>query len=128
MHAARTQISRTAAKRGAYAASTALLLAAAIAVIARDGSGVWQFFAFGAAPDLALLLGIAPGLEKGRLHPRAVPFYNAAHSLWGPALLAVAALALPPAWLVGVLAWALHITLDRSLGYGMRTRDGFQRS
>jgi Domain of unknown function (DUF4260) len=128
MHAIHRQLSRTAAKRGAYAALTALLLAGAIAEILRDGTGVWQLLAFGAAPDLALLLGIGPGLEKGRLHPRAVPFYNAAHSLWGPAVLAVAAIALPAAWLVGALGWALHIALDRSVGYGMRTRDGFQRS
>jgi hypothetical protein len=128
MHAIHTQMSRTAAKRGAYATLTALLVAAAITVILREGTGVWQLFAFVAAPDLALLLGIAPGLEQGRLHPRAVPFYNAAHSLWGPALLAAAAIALPPAWLVGALAWALHIALDRSIGYGMRTRDGFQRA
>jgi Domain of unknown function (DUF4260) len=128
MHAAQIQISRTTARRSAYAALTALLLAGAIAEILRDGTGVWQLFAFGAAPDLALLVGIGPGLEKGRLHPRAVPFYNAAHSFWGPAVLAVAAIALPAAWLVGALGWALHIALDRSVGYGMRTRDGFQRS
>jgi Domain of unknown function (DUF4260) len=128
MHAAHSQMSRTAARRGAYAALTALLLAGAIAEILRDGTGVWQLFAFAAAPDLALLLGVRPGLEKGRLHPRAVRFYNAAHSLSGPAVLAVAAIALPAAWLVGALGWALHIALDRSLGYGMRTRDGFQRS
>jgi Domain of unknown function (DUF4260) len=128
MHAVHSPMSRTAAKRCAYAALTALLLAGAIAAIVRDGAGVWQLFAFAAAPDLALLLGIAPGLEKGRLLPRAVPFYNAAHSLWGPALLAVASIALPAGWLVAALAWALHIALDRSVGYGMRTRDGFQRS
>ena len=30
-------------------------------------------------------------------------------------------------YLVGALAWAFHISLDRALGYGLRTRDGFQR-
>lgn len=25
------------------------------------------------------------------------------------------------------LAWASHISIDRPLGYGLRTRDGFQR-
>jgi hypothetical protein len=128
MHAVHRHLSHTAAKRGAYATLTGLLVAAAVAEILREGTGVWQLVAFAAAPDLALLLGIAPGLEKGRLHPRAAPLYNALHSLWGPALLAAAAIVLPPAWLVGALGWALHITLDRSIGYGMRTRDGFQRS
>ena len=127
MHAARNHLSRTTFKRGAYAALTALVLVAAIGEI-RRGTGGWHFFAFAAAPDLALLLGIDLRLEKGRLHPRAVPLYNAAHSLWGPALLAVAAIGLPAGWLLAALGWALHISLDRSLGYGMRTRDGFQRS
>jgi hypothetical protein len=30
-------------------------------------------------------------------------------------------------WLIGGLAWAFHIALDRSLGYGLRTPNGFQR-
>jgi hypothetical protein len=127
MHALRTHLSRTAVKRGAYAALAALVLAAAIGEM-RRGAGGWLFFAFATVPDLALLLGLARGLEQGRLHPRAVPLYNAAHSLWGPALMAVAAVGLPAGWLLAALGWALHISLDRSLGYGMRTRDGFQRS
>ena len=47
-------------------------------------TGWWQFFAFGAAPDIALFVGIAPGLAKGQLHPRAVPLYNALHRFAGP--------------------------------------------
>ena len=31
------------------------------------------------------------------------------------------------AWLVGALAWALHVAIDRAVGYGLRTPDGFQR-
>ena len=92
------------------------------------GSGWWLFAAFGLGPDLALLAGVEPGLAKGQLHPRAVPLYNALHSYWGPALLALAAVVLPPGVLIGALAWAFHISLDRTVGYGMRTRDGFQRS
>jgi hypothetical protein len=34
---------------------------------------------------------------------------------------------IPLGFLIGALAWALHIALDRALGYGLRTRDGFQR-
>lgn len=128
MHSAHVHARRRALPRAAFGLLTALLLAAAIAAAVSRGSGWWQFFAFGAAPDLALFLGIGPGLEKGQLHPRAVRLYNALHSYWGPALLlAVAAVALPAGYLVGALAWALHISLDRSVGYGMRTRDGFQR-
>ena len=124
MHIALTQTTR----RAAYGLLAAASLAAAIAAVIAHGSGWWIFTAFIVAPDLAVLLGISPGLAKGRLHPRAIPLYNALHSLIGPALLALAAIALGPGALIGALAWALHISFDRSIGYGMRTRDGFQRS
>jgi len=39
----------------------------------------------------------------------------------------VTAGALGIGWFIGGLAWAFHIALDRSLGYGLRTADGFQR-
>lgn len=86
--------------------------------------------AFGLGPDLPLLLGAGKGLERGQLHPRAVPLYNLTHRFWGPLALGVAAVAadLAAAWLVGALAWATHIAVDRALGYGLRTRAGFQRS
>lgn len=47
------------------------------------GTGRPQFFAFGAAPDLALLLGAGSGLARGQLHPRAVGIYNALHRRGG---------------------------------------------
>ena len=44
-------------------------------------------------------------------------------------LLAAAAIgSLGSAWVIGGLAWALHVALDRALGYGLRTHDGFQRA
>jgi hypothetical protein len=128
MHIAHPRPSHATARRGAFAVLTALLLTAAITEILTRGTGWWFFGAFIIAPDLALLPGIGTGLEKGQLHPRAIPLYNAAHSFWGPALLAAVSIALPAAWLIGALAWALHISWDRTIGYGMRTRDGFQRS
>jgi Domain of unknown function (DUF4260) len=116
--------------RAAYAALTATLLAALAYVLITTGTGWWQMFAFGAAPDLALFLGFGPGLAKGQLHPRAVPLYNALHRFAGPlAFGAVVVLAgFGAGWLAGALAWGLHIALDRSVGYGLRTPDGFQRS
>jgi hypothetical protein len=114
-------------RRAAFGAAAALALGAAVAAAISQG-GWWLLVAFAIAPDIALLLGIGTGLERGQLHPRAVPLYNAAHSYAGPALLAVASLVLPPGFLIGGLAWAFHVSLDRSVGYGMRTRDGFQRS
>jgi Domain of unknown function (DUF4260) len=129
MQIAHTQTHHRAARRATYGLLTALLLTAAITRAVSQGSGWWQFFAFAIGPDLALLAGIGAGLEKGQLHPRAVRLYNVLHSFWGPGLLAiVAAITLPGGYLVGAAAWALHVSLDRTVGYGMRTRDGFQRS
>jgi hypothetical protein len=117
-------------RRAAYAVLTAALLVAIVAAIAAWGTGYWQLAAFLIGPDLALLLGMGRGLEKGQLHPRAVPIYNALHRFWGPAALAALTVlaGLPRGFLVGAAAWAFHIALDRTLGYGLRTRDGFQRS
>lgn len=119
---------RTPGRRAAYGALAAVLLAAAIALPIARGGGWWLLIAFVLAPDLALLLGISAKIEQGRLHPRAVRLYNALHSFRAPALLAVTAVVLPLGAVVGALAWAFHISLDRALGYGMRTPEGFQRT
>jgi hypothetical protein len=108
----------------------ALLLAAIVLETVKHGTGYWQIAAFGLGPDVALLVGAGAGLAHGQLHPRAVALYNLLHRLWGPVLLAALAASglLPVAFLIGALAWAFHIALDRTLGYGLRTRDGFQRA
>ena len=106
----------------------ALALLGALAAAVAAYGGWWQLAAFAIGPDVALLAGIAPGLEKGQLHPRAVPLYNLLHRFWGPAALAALAVTvLPEIWLVGALAWALHVAVDRTVGYGLRTPAGFQR-
>ena len=128
MQTAHPTTGRQAGRRAAFGVPTVLLLAAAVAGAAIHGSGWWLLAAFAIGPDIALLLGIGSNLEQGQLHPRAVRLYNATHSYWGPALLAAGAIALPSGCLIGALAWAFHISLDRAVGYGMRTRDGFQRS
>ena len=116
------------ARRSAYGALAGVLLAAAMYVIVDRDTGWWQFFAFGAMPDIALFVGIGTGLAKGRLHPRAVPLYNALHRFPGPIAFGILAAAfLPAGYLVGALAWGLHIAIDRVAGYGLRTPDGFQR-
>jgi hypothetical protein len=118
-----------ATRRGAYALAATVLLAAIVLELAGHSTGWWQLAAFSIGPDLALLLGAGEGLERGQLHPRAVPAYNAVHRSFGPvALGALAALGvLPHGFFVGALAWGFHVALDRALGYGLRTRDGFQR-
>ena len=114
--------------RAAYATLAAMLLAA-IAAEAITRSSYWQIAAFGIGPDLALLYGGGRDLAHGQLHPRAVGLYNLVHRFWGPlALGAVAAFGIVPlGFLVGALTWTFHVALYRALGYGLRTRDGFQR-
>jgi Domain of unknown function (DUF4260) len=129
MHAAVVQLSQS-QRRLAYAVLAAALVGLIVFVYTREDVGWWPAVVFGLGPDLTLLFGAGRGLERGRLHPRAVPLYNAAHRFWGPLALGAVALAagLPAAWLVGALAWATHVAVDRAVGYGLRTRDGFQRA
>ena len=114
--------------RIAYAALTALLIAALAVEVAATDTPWWLVVVFLLGPDVALFLGIGSGLEKGQLHPRAVPLYNALHRYWGPAALALASIVLPEGWLAAALAWALHVSVDRTVGYGLRTPEGFQRT
>ena len=116
-------------RRPAYGLVAVVLLGLVVLEYARETVGWWPPVVFGAGPDLALLLGMSSGLARGQLHPCAVPLYNLLHWFWGPLALAVVAVAagLSPAWLVGALAWALHVAIDRAVGYGLRTPDGFQR-
>jgi hypothetical protein len=107
------------------------LLSAAlgVGVVVTQHAAWWQLVVFAIAPDLAMIAGAGQGLARGQLHPRAVPLYNAVHRFWAPAVLAAVSLALMyPAWLGGGLAWIAHIAFDRSLGFGLRTREGFQRT
>jgi hypothetical protein len=129
-HAATAVQPRGTAARLAYATLGAVLLVAIVLETARHGTGYWQLAVFGLGPDVALFLGAGSGLAKGQLHPRAVGLYNLLHRFWGPLLLAaLGAFGLIPfGYLIGALAWALHISLDRAVGYGLRTRDGFQRA
>jgi hypothetical protein len=129
-HAATATLGTGASRRLAYATVAAALLGAAIVEAVVHGTGYWQLGAFAMAPDLALFLGAGTGLAKGQLHARAVGAYNVLHRFWGPlALVVVAATGLLPlGYLIGGLIWAFHVALDRSLGYGLRNRDGFQRS
>lgn len=116
-------------KRLAYAALGLVLAGFALADVITQHTGWWQLIVFAIAPDLSLLAGISSGLQRGQLHPRAVPIYNAVHRFWAPSVLvAVSLLLRDPAWLAAGLAWSAHISVDRSFGFGLRTREGFQRT
>ncbi|GAB3959452.1 hypothetical protein GCM10029978_006540 [Actinoallomurus acanthiterrae] len=84
---------------------------------------------FAIAPDLTMLIG-ASEAGHGRLSPRAVPYYNAAHRFWAPFILIVACVVAPvggTAIFTAGLGWFAHIAYDRAFGYGLRDRDGRRR-
>ncbi|TDD79100.1 DUF4260 family protein [Actinomadura darangshiensis] len=89
--------------------------------------------AFFVAPDLTFLAGLrdAHKAERGQLPPRAVPYYNAAHRAMVPlALIVIYAVEPFFAWaplFAALCGWMAHISFDRALGYGLRTKEGFQR-
>jgi hypothetical protein len=120
---------RPPASRVSYALLAVALVASIAFVVVTHGTGYWQVAAFGLGPDLALFYGASGGLGKGQLHPRAVSLYNLLHRYWLPIGLVVLASAnlLSLGYFIGGLAWCFHISLDRAVGYGLRTRDGFQR-
>ncbi|MEV8453939.1 DUF4260 family protein [Streptomyces sp. NPDC052095] len=89
--------------------------------------------AFFVAPDLTFLVAArdAHTTRPGQLPARAVPYYNAAHRALVPiALMVVVCTVAPPSWVplfAGLCGWTAHISLDRALGYGLRTKEGLQR-
>jgi hypothetical protein len=116
-------------KKVAYAGLGFIAAGIAIALVVTQHASWWQLVLFAIAPDLSFLAGMGGGLARGQLHPRAVPIYNAVHRYWAPVVLVVVTLVLhSPEWLAAGLAWIAHISFDRSLGFGLRTREGFQRS
>jgi hypothetical protein len=117
------------ARRLAWLAAFLAVMAVAILEIGRHDLGWLPIVAFLILPDLAMLAGIGQPHEKRQMPARAVPFYNALHQPILPiAFLAiVVATGAAPFWFVGAFAWMAHIAIDRAVGYGLRTPDGWQR-
>ncbi|KAB1910333.1 DUF4260 family protein [Micromonospora sp. AMSO1212t] len=102
---------------------------AALAVVVTVAAGYpwWSLLALFLVFDLSML-GYLRGPRVGAV------CYNLAHSYTLPAALGVVAVAAAASgdridWL-GVLAvaWAFHIAVDRALGYGLKTGEGFEHT
>jgi hypothetical protein len=91
------------------------------------GLGLVPLLVFGIVPHLPVVLGFRQPHGHGQLVPQAVPVFNALHHPVPPlALLGLAAAGvLSPLWLVCALAWLSHIVLDRAMGDGLRTANGY---
>ncbi|MCG5456436.1 DUF4260 domain-containing protein [Micromonospora sp. PSH03] len=105
------------------------LVVAALAVVVTVTAGYpwWSLLALFLVFDLSML-----GYLRG---PRLGAFcYNLAHSYTLPAALGAIAVAAGGfgdriGWLgVLALAWVFHIAVDRGLGYGLKTAEGFEHT
>jgi hypothetical protein len=121
------------ARRAAWLANA--LFWSAFAVLAAVNHG-WLAgtlaLAFFVLPDLTFMVALdeAPRMAKGQLAPRAVPYYNAMHRALVPLALLVAYAIGPVTWapaFAALCGWLAHISYDRAFGYGLRTKEGFQR-
>jgi hypothetical protein len=123
-----------AARRAAWLAWAAFLLAFAVLEGVNHGAAAWAALAGGLiAPDLTFFAaaGAREPVVRGQLPRKAVPFYNAAHRTWVPLALTAAYTVAPldvPALFTFLLAWMLHIAVDRAAGYRLRGQDGFIRA
>jgi predicted acyltransferase len=139
---------RQSIRRLAWLAVGIALTAFAIFEVVVHDLGPAPILVFAVLPDLAFLVGIGQPHERGQLPSRAVPAYNLAHrplvalaviALALAGLLAARLLKQAPAefeaarriplvvYVAGV-TWLAHIALDRALGFGLRTPEGWQRS
>lgn len=123
----------SALRRSGWAAWVAFLAAFAILEGVNHGAGSWLALVVGLiAPDLSFFAAIGDHepVRQGQLPRKAVPFYNTAHRTLIPFALAVAYPMLPvesPMLFTFLLAWMLHIAIDRVAGYTLRTKEGFLR-
>ncbi|MDN3263467.1 DUF4260 family protein [Streptomyces sp. CSDS2] len=120
-------------RRGAWLAFALFWSAFAVVECVRHGwPAAVLALAFLVLPDLTFLVALdeAPRMAKGQLPPRAVPYYNAMHRALVPLTLAAVYTALPldrPPAFAALCGWLAHISYDRVFGYGLRTKEGFQR-
>jgi hypothetical protein len=95
-----------------------------LAVIAFDAStwSWWWFAALLLAPDLSMV-GYLAGPRFGAIG------YNLGHTLVGPAVMVAAWFAGGlSGFLAGGAIWLAHIGMDRALGYGFKSAEGFRHT
>ena len=97
-----------------------LAVAAVSAILyAHTGAPWWLFAALWLAPDL-FMLGYLAGPRWG------AHCYNSVHTYLGPTTLSAIGLLFHHAALFPfALIWFNHIGIDRLLGYGLKSREGF---
>ncbi len=106
-----------------------LVAALALAGTIIIAPGLWWF------PFAVFLLFDLSMVGYLRSAPAGALWYNAVHTYVWPILLLGVALATSTAWPAGsmwialvALAWAMHVGVDRALGYGLKLSDGFEHT
>src|SRR5262245_55272280 len=127
-----TRSSASGLARGVWGLFSAVLLFWVVLEMINHGGGTIPLGIVGLfAPDLTLLIGPSEPHEPGQLPRGRVTSYNLVHRPIVPVLWLVVCTVLPDGPGVALftfgLAWLLHICVDRALGYGLRTADGWQR-
>jgi hypothetical protein len=90
-----------------------------LAFYAHTGASWWLFLALWLVPDLSLLGYLVSPCWGARI-------YNAVHTYFLPATLALSAILLHRDGLLPyALIWINHIGVDRALGYGLKYAEGF---
>lgn len=93
-----------------------------VTAFAVQGESWWLFAALFLVPDLTFLAYLA-GPRAGAI------CYNALHTTIGPSLLAALGLVAGSALAISLAAiWCAHIGIDRALGYGLKTFEGFDHT
>jgi hypothetical protein len=110
--------------RAIWAAVAVACMTVGVALVRPTSAQPWQLALSAMLPDAPLALGIARGLDRGQLHPRAVRPYNATHRLLLPIILAVVGVAISPAVVTAATGWLFHICFDHAIGLGLRGPDG----
>ncbi|TCS61332.1 DUF4260 family protein [Varunaivibrio sulfuroxidans] len=95
------------------------ILAASVGLHAYFGGNWWGFALFLALPDLAII----PYALFAKSSPWPRWIYNAAHTYALPVALSLIFWSSGPYFLFG---WVAHIALDRVLGFGMKSSQGFK--
>lgn len=127
-----TRSSASGPVRGTWALFSAFLLFWLVLEMVNHGGGTIPLGIAGLfTPDLTLFVGPSGSHEAGQLPRGRVPGYNLVHRPVVPLLRLAVCVVLPDppgtALFTFGIAWLLHIALDRALGYGLRTADGWQR-
>ena len=98
------------------------ILAASIYFYFRQKGSIWMFLLLLLVPDICMI-GYLWGNKVGAV------VYNLGHTLVLPILLLVAGVILQQNLVVLLsLIWLAHIGMDRALGYGLKSTEGFKHT